>query len=502
MWCLLLLAIVSCGMAQPVWGPYEVSSEEAGYHIRAIECVNHGDTIRVFRSSLNISQGLSDVNMVSFALGNSQILGSPIHFGLNITWLWRVESAYADAAGRWIVAVSGGETYIHPNRPWYHDFWFDGNVGTSLFSGSNTTSDSLYIHQDYWPYLGCSGQEYLSSVDISRNGNGQFTVTAIVNSCFEIWPGGPSEPWYFLRKFLTNSDGDTLLAQSDFPNLPAPLYGPTSAQHVRLSDGSITVITSAESSAENGVTVLTEDDSASSNLLSCALSDPFQTEFAETRGGNLLLWSGANLFGVQINGECEVLTTVNNWHHTSSIAFHTDFGFAALQATPGALLLARIDTAGNEVQPPGVLYETDGPPFIVDADVTITDDGKVVAVWSEYTDWTEGPRQLKIASTEWTTFLDTPEHSAPTIPRELSLSSYPNPFNSTVTIQYELPTAGDVTLMAFDLHGRRVATLTDEFASAGSKKLHWSPENLASGVYFITLHAPFAQTTHKILYLK
>ena len=185
-----------------------------------------------------------------------------------------------------------------------------------------------------------------------------------------------------------------------------------------------------------------------------------------------------------------------------SWAFHPDYGFAAVQATPGALLLARIDTSGNEVQPVGMLYGVDGPPYIVDADVTITDDGKVVAVWTEYDTWEEGPRSIKIAWTEWETLLDTPEQVSPTLPSELSLSTYPNPFNSTVTIRYDLPQAGHATLTAYDLQGRKVSTLTDEFSPSGNKELRWTPENLASGVYFLTLRAPYAYTTRKILYLK
>ncbi|MBL0062832.1 MAG: T9SS type A sorting domain-containing protein [bacterium] len=173
-----------------------------------------------------------------------------------------------------------------------------------------------------------------------------------------------------------------------------------------------------------------------------------------------------------------------------------------LQILPNNLLLARIDTTGQAVQPVGVIYESNLGTNIADADVTITDDGKVVVVWSEVSDWNDGPRTMWIAWTDWHEFLDTPNEELPALPHEISLSSYPNPFNSTVTIKYDLPQAGHAKLTAYDLQGRVVATLFDDFAPAGSTELHWSPENLASGVYFLNLEAPLANATHKILYLK
>lgn len=101
----------------------------------------------------------------------------------------------------------------------------------------------------------------------------------------------------------------------------------------------------------------------------------------------------------------------------------------------------------------------------------------------------------------WDEVSSSPEPPA-SLPTNLSLSAYPNPFNSTVTISYELPTAGNAQLKAYDLQGRLVSTISDEFAPAGTRELRWSPENLASGVYFLNLETPVARATQKILYLK
>ncbi|MBK6911722.1 MAG: T9SS type A sorting domain-containing protein [bacterium] len=113
----------------------------------------------------------------------------------------------------------------------------------------------------------------------------------------------------------------------------------------------------------------------------------------------------------------------------------------------------------------------------------------------------EGPRRLKTAWVAWDEFVDTPDQSAPA-PQEFTLSAYPNPFNSSVTISFELPRSGGAELNIFDLNGRLVETLRDDFSTAGTHTLNWSPKSAASGVYFATLEASFAHTTQKILYLK
>ena len=76
------------------------------------------------------------------------------------------------------------------------------------------------------------------------------------------------------------------------------------------------------------------------------------------------------------------------------------------------------------------------------------------------------------------------------LPSVVSLSqNYPNPFNPETTINYQLPTPGFVTLKIYDLLGREVATLVDEYKQPGTykttlnvKTLHAT--SLPSGVYF------------------
>lgn len=87
------------------------------------------------------------------------------------------------------------------------------------------------------------------------------------------------------------------------------------------------------------------------------------------------------------------------------------------------------------------------------------------------------------------------------LPTEFLLSqNYPNPFNPSTIINWQSPVAGHQTLKVYDVLGNEVATLVDEFRSAGSYKIEFSSENLASGVYIYCLKtAEFTQTKKMVL---
>lgn len=87
------------------------------------------------------------------------------------------------------------------------------------------------------------------------------------------------------------------------------------------------------------------------------------------------------------------------------------------------------------------------------------------------------------------------------VPQVFSLTTYPNPFNSTVRIDYELPRASDIQVNIYNTLGEEVATLFDGRSNAGTHSLSWSP-NTASGVYFVKLVSGDFVTSRKILYLR
>ncbi|MBI1931311.1 MAG: T9SS type A sorting domain-containing protein [Ignavibacteriales bacterium] len=76
------------------------------------------------------------------------------------------------------------------------------------------------------------------------------------------------------------------------------------------------------------------------------------------------------------------------------------------------------------------------------------------------------------------------------IPTEFKLEqNYPNPFNPTTTIRYQIPVNKHVTIKVYDVLGKEVATLIDEYKPAGIYKLEFNASNFSSGVYFYKLIA-------------
>ena len=88
-------------------------------------------------------------------------------------------------------------------------------------------------------------------------------------------------------------------------------------------------------------------------------------------------------------------------------------------------------------------------------------------------------------------------------PNEVSLhKNFPNPFNPTTVIQYEMPQQGHVNLVVFDATGRQIAVLVDQEVNAGRYQAHFDASHLASGVYFYRLETARKSITHSMLLTK
>ncbi|MBI3365891.1 MAG: T9SS type A sorting domain-containing protein [Ignavibacteriae bacterium] len=81
--------------------------------------------------------------------------------------------------------------------------------------------------------------------------------------------------------------------------------------------------------------------------------------------------------------------------------------------------------------------------------------------------------------------------------------NYPNPFNPSTEVRYTLPEDAHLTLKIYDVLGREVTTLVDEFEHAGYKSVTFDGTNFASGLYFYRLHAKGKFTdTKKMMLVK
>lgn len=85
---------------------------------------------------------------------------------------------------------------------------------------------------------------------------------------------------------------------------------------------------------------------------------------------------------------------------------------------------------------------------------------------------------------------------------KLNVSNYPNPFNSSTIITYDLPKDGRVTIIVYDLLGRKIETLVNEYAKAGKYSTNFNSDGLSTGIYFYRLEIAGNYTVGKMIYLK
>ncbi len=84
---------------------------------------------------------------------------------------------------------------------------------------------------------------------------------------------------------------------------------------------------------------------------------------------------------------------------------------------------------------------------------------------------------------------------------ELS-NNFPNPFNPSTTIRYQIPQDGIVTLKIYDILGSEVATLVNEEKVAGKYEVNFNASSLASGVYIYKIKSGNFSASKKLVLLK
>lgn len=80
--------------------------------------------------------------------------------------------------------------------------------------------------------------------------------------------------------------------------------------------------------------------------------------------------------------------------------------------------------------------------------------------------------------------------------------NYPNPFNSTTLIVFDLPNAGWVRVKVFNILGREVETLVNQYMAAGSWRTSFDATDMPSGLYILRVEAPGVTQMKKMMLLK
>jgi photosystem II stability/assembly factor-like uncharacterized protein len=108
---------------------------------------------------------------------------------------------------------------------------------------------------------------------------------------------------------------------------------------------------------------------------------------------------------------------------------------------------------------------------------------------------------LKTTNGGITTFID--EEETKVIPNNFYLSqNYPNPFNPSTRISWQSSIGSQQILKVYDVLGREITTLVDEWREAGSYEVEFKASDLASGIYFYQLKVGEFISTKKMVLIR
>jgi hypothetical protein len=89
----------------------------------------------------------------------------------------------------------------------------------------------------------------------------------------------------------------------------------------------------------------------------------------------------------------------------------------------------------------------------------------------------------------------------------LEVQNFPNPFNPETTIKYDLFSDTQVNIQIFDIQGKRIRSLLDEYQTSGIQSIRWDGKNdsgspVPSGVYFLHVTAGSETVSKRIVMTK
>jgi len=93
-------------------------------------------------------------------------------------------------------------------------------------------------------------------------------------------------------------------------------------------------------------------------------------------------------------------------------------------------------------------------------------------------------------------------HENHQLPKEYSLSNYPNLFNPSTKIFYTVPKEGGVKITVYNSIGQKVNELLNEFKNSGAYVVEFDGSNVSSGIYYYVLESNGFVLTKKMLLLK
>ncbi len=207
-----------------------------------------------------------------------------------------------------------------------------------------------------------------------------------------------------------------------------------------------------------------------------------------------------------------VTTSFSNTSYAHSVAVQSDgkilvTGYADVGVLDEDFATVRFNSDGtldNTFGTNGIITTPIGTSTNEAYSVAIQNDGKIIV--AGYAEITIGYFALDVfAVVRYVpgSATEIREHSTGKIPNSFILEyNYPNPFNPSTTIRYDLPKQAHVTLKVYNVLGQEVATLVNEVKQSGSYEVNFDGSKLSSGTYFYRLETGTSTIAKKMILLK
>ena len=99
-------------------------------------------------------------------------------------------------------------------------------------------------------------------------------------------------------------------------------------------------------------------------------------------------------------------------------------------------------------------------------------------------------------------FSDVTHVEAETYRLPASIAVFPNPFNASTTISFDLPKSGSVNVTVYNIFGQEAETLVDAHYAAGRHRVLWNAADKAGGLYFCRIRSERFSRVHKLILVK
>ena len=237
-----------------------------------------------------------------------------------------------------------------------------------------------------------------------------------------------------------------------------------------------------------------------------ALYKPSQVLDYIGQGGNFLLASrqGADFFSSELRNYCgitsmsglsalsQLIALDDGLVNVAAVGTNDRNQFVQLDPTSEATPIFDDDTTTNWIAGFRIQKDTDG--------------GFVYIAGRPYRyDNTASFQNYDYIIDNWLNFIpvSVEDESGNSIVKSYQLNqNYPNPFNPGTIISYSIPNPGFVTLKVYDMLGREVQTLVNEFQSAKTYSISFDASDLSSGIYLYKLQAGDFLEAKKMILIK